>query len=366
MSTIPSGFSPFNSNTGAPIEQNYSLNPSESDEKECTVEAYLKGLSPSFKKNAERLSRATKSIIDGSKFSGNGVKVASNLLLTSGHCVDLSAKNVVFDGTRCNPRVDFAILYDESADVPVPLAVTPNIGKSLQIYFRVIKDQRIQYAKTFTSVEKGSFASRSDVASVKTKQGESGAPRMSMAGNVHAIHQGGQEALKFNDIYSALESSAEKSSDPQHKNAKTILSQITVVDADMALMTRSSLTLTEGDVSEEKSRIGGNVTVNERVNKKEEEHTFGYSEEGIGRGNRSVKIFLKGKQGSNVCYLITPNPHKNPQYNNEGQPSFYKALAKSVVKDYVSSNEDKTQRAFPNQLTVEILGEDYTITMKKE
>lgn len=344
----------------APIAYDFSLYlDNASCNREYTVEEYLR-VQPQLSNIVKRLSAATVALFDTNGYPlGNSVAITSQHLLTSGHCINGRCSAVVFDGAASgNGNLDFKILYfPDGRFTPAPLSVTSGIGNSIQMYskFDMISQRFRQYVKPFAS-DFVHYATRSDLASVRTSHGESGAPRMSLiSGGVHSIHQGESEGLKMIDIYSVLKAAARNTSDPQRQIAATILSQIKVQDVEMSSMFWSPLQLSIGAVDEEKPRIGGSVTISKQVDGKPLVMKFGYSEVGEGRGPRSIAIYVKGKPNSSVTYSISPNPHNNAAYNNDGQTKFYEILAQALANAY--------DEGFLQGGTVKALGQNYKLVI---
>jgi hypothetical protein len=326
---------------------------------EYTLADFFKLAEATSSEVVNRVNQATVSMFNSKgEFYGNAVAIASDLLLTSGHCVPeeqgylrnqtgLVKCKVVFDGSICN--VDFKILQLAKANFkPVELSVSHQMGESAQVYSNVKDNKLVRCVKVFES-DMADYASRSNVASAATAPGESGAPRVSLiSGWVHAIHQGEREGLTINSVYQVLEQSAKNNA-----VAADILKRISVKDLEYRYMDNSVLRLEIGDVVEEKPRLGGKVIVEDKDKKKT---TFGYAEVGTGKGQRWIDIHAEGIKDSKVRYAITPNPHNNHKYNNKGQEGFYGALAKSLANSYQNA------KAFPKRLQGTVYGEVYTCT----
>lgn len=354
---------------GAPISWSSSLHPSESDNngRDILFNSYQSQLSDQETINkVNNLFRAVMPIGEDSyQFSGNCVAIAKDLVLTSGHCIKgqvgfigENVGKVVFDGSP--ERFDFKILqFKDQTFKPFKLDVVPNYGDAIQMYFKMNETSTMElYVRRFESgVE--NYATRSDIASSETKPGESGAPRMSMVnGCVYAIHQGESEGLKINDIHDVLEHVSKNDSDLQRRmNAALILQQATFENLEMKGMSWSPLTLSIGVVEEEKPRVRGSVEVAVKIEKKWKESTFGYVEVGEGKGPRAIQIHEEGVQGSLIQYNIEPNPHANNSYNEGGQSSFYRAIAKSVGEYYLQHNN-----TYSDQGTLKLIGENYKLS----
>ncbi len=345
--------------------------------REIKLEEYLAN-NPHSKASVTALSHATMPVYNmGNHFIGNGVAIAKDLVLVSKHCVNGENGNlghfglgkVVFDGSYERDRLDFIILWVKGANFsPVTLDVVAGVGESIQMYFKPTFSYPYHlemYVKPFESDYSG-YAMRSDRASSKTDAGECGAPRMSlMNGYVHAIHQGESEGLKVNDIYSVLEQASKDNSHPQNEVAKQILQNIQVANLEMKGMEWSPLVLKQGDVYEEKARVNGEIPVTVTIVEKGKSKpktitaTFGYTEIGEGRGPRWITIHKKGTPNSQITYAISPNPHDNKAYNNDGQEGFYKTLAIEVGKYYLLNKNQYFSKGVINHL----LGENYTLTI---
>lgn len=337
---------------------------------EMTVQEFSSKLNPSTCAHVMKLVNATQPLFDrAGHFKGNGVAIAKNLVLTSGHCVDgetgyLGSNGmgkVIFDGSDGQgiDHLDFKILYVEEGHFnPITLDVVPGVGTSIQTYFKHKSASQLhRYVKSFDS-DCGMYASRSDLALTRTDAGESGAPRMSLVnGCVHAIHQGESEGLKVNDIYQALEQASRTPLHPQQKNAAKILKNIDIVNLQMRYLCASSLALNTGKVNEEKARIHSSISFTlENHKKKTIQVVFGYWEIGEGRGNRKITIHKEGVADSCLTYTISPNPHANPKYNKGGQEKFYEDLAKSLGKHYLEHGNQ-----FPDEKEIDVLGETYLL-----
>ena len=355
--------------TGGPISWSSSLLPSvggNNNDGDILFERYVSILSDQEIINkVNNLAQAVMPIGEQiGQFTGNCVVIAEDLVLTSRHCVEnkvgfisKSEGRVVFDGFPENS--DFKILYFKNLRAnPIKLDVVPNCGDSIQMYFKVDESSQLKlYVKRFES-ESGQYAKRSDFAFSKTKPGESGAPRMSMInGYVHAIHQGESEGLKINDIYDLLDRVSKNASDHQCLNAASILKRVHFENLEMKGMYWSSVALAIGDVEEEKPRVQGTITVTVQIGKKWIESTFKYLEVGERRGPRAIRINEEGVEDSLIQYNIDPNPHANKQYNNGGQKSFYRVLAKSVGENYLENS-----KIYPGPGTIEVFGEVYTLS----
>lgn len=328
------------------------------------LENYLKNR-PELSQSVNNLAQATLALFDmENHFTGNCVAIGTNLVLTSKHTVNGGYAlvgnllgEVVFDGSRSG-KLDFKILRVAEANLkPVILDVVPSIGESIQMYFKIEGSGPHRYVKQFESAD-GPYATRSDIGSVPTNPGESGAPRMSLfTGFVHSIHQGEREGLKINDVYSVLEQASRNDIDPQHVTAIEILERINVANLEMSLMSSSTVVLQEGSVAEEKARIARSVKVTVFKNKEKVEATFDYTEIGKpGPRPRWITINRAGVKNSQVKYAIEPNPHDNDAYNKGGQVKFYESIAKAIGRELLEKD------AYPNQGTLELLDEVYTLT----
>ena len=220
----------------------------------------------------QRLVNATIPIFNISQdFTGNGVAIASNLILTSGHCVDgnegIIGENtkfeVIFNGKPYN--LDFKILKTPTDSLyPVMLDVIPRIGQSLQIHFEKLS-KGFKPVINYVESEKTEYVTPSDKITMKTENGQSGAPRMSLNSKaVHAIHQGESEGLKVNAIYHAILYASNHIKDPQNEAAKSILSNVIFMNKDEAHKYCHYYQLETGDVDEETER---GLTIDEVRNK---------------------------------------------------------------------------------------------------
>ncbi len=355
--------------SGAPISWNSSLHPDvegNNNGKVILFDRYRATLSDaSLINKVEKLALAVMPIGEGiDQFTGNCVAIAKDLVLTSWHCIKNQGGfisrhegKVIFDGFPEN--LDFKILEFEDAQFnPIKLDVVPSCGESVQMYFKMNESSQLElYVKRFES-ESGQYAMRSDFASSKTKPGESGAPRMSMInGYVHAIHQGESEGIKINDIHDVLESVSKNTLDHRCTNAASILERVRFENLEMKGMYWSSVALSIGSVDEEKARVQGTITVTVQMRKELVESTFKYLEVGERKGPRAIKINEEGVKNSLIQYNIDPNPHNNTSYNNGGQKNFYRVLAESVGEYYLENGN-----RYPNQGSVKVIGEVYTLT----
>lgn len=303
-----------------------------------------------------RLSQATMPILNASnQFSGNGVAITKDCVLTSGHCVRQPfgwtldphgraiSGEVIFEGKS----LDFKILqFTKAIFQPVACSVTPAIGESVQLYFKKdpISERYAQHVKPFTS-DDGVYATRSDHASVETFRGESGAPRMhSYSGLVHAIHQGEREALKVNDIFLELDTAAHRG----NAVAIQLLRRMEIPDRQMAYISASTIAIRPGNVREEGPHIIGRLTY-DRTH-------FSYAESGNrGGGPRGIEIWKNGAINSKRTYTISPNPHENSKYNGGGQSELYFDIAYAFSQEWEKS---------PTQKVVKSLKENYMVQLQ--
>ena len=316
---------------------------------------YLERADTSLEPYVKKVASATLQITsDMGHFYGNGVVIADDLVLVSGHCFDDAGwvgrfrGKVIFDGASAG--LDFKIVQLEAgADItPVTLDVTPECGSAIQIYFKEEGKGLARYVKSFET-DMSSYAQRSSLASVSTNPGESGAPRMSLnTGHVYAIHQGDGEGLKVCDIYEVLEA-AEERGGYSGRVATEILGKIQVEGLKTRHMDWSSIQLKAGDVREEKpkKRYQYSVTIGDKI--------FGYVENGQGNDKREIHIYVEGVRNSWVKYAIDPDPTSLNAYHNN-IPKFYDTLGKALGESYVQ------QRTFPNAITVWALKNAYTLT----
>ena len=343
---------------------------------EVRIDKYLPRLDNDLTSKVNALAKATLPIFDErEEFKGNCVAIAEHLVLTIGHCIEtgkeyigsLGKGEIIFDGSDGQgiENLDFKILYLAKACLnPVALDVIPNVGTSIQIYFK--EDSQVgvsQYVKPLES-EDSAYATRSDRVFSTTYAGESGAPRMSMTiGAVYAIHQGESEGLKINDIYHALEYASLNRNHSRQKIAAKILKHMHVINLEMKGIYWSPLALRQGWVDEEKARVNGKITFSIKVRdknlKKDKliQEIFGYREIGEGRGNRMIAVHKEGIENSECIYQISPNPHENKKYNKEGQPKFYEILARSLGQYYLE------EKHFPFRGNVNVFGINYLLNM---
>ena len=323
---------------------------------ECRMSEYLETADEVSQSYVKSLASATFSIgsLNGD-FYGNGVAIAEDLVLVSGHCfheegyVGRFRGKVIFDGTL--NHLDFKIVQLEpgSCISPVTLDATPACGNALQLYFKIEASGKLaRYVKSFEA-DMSSYSQRSDIASILTSPGESGAPRMSLTtGCVYAIHQGESEGLKVSDIYEVLEQTSQRGG-LRGAIAAGILDKIDVRGLDMRFMNQSTIQLKSGDVEEEKPRCKGTVQIGN--------YSFGYAEEGEGREKRKIGIYLKGQPNAWIYYAIDDiNPHKKSgRYDNEAL-KFYNELAQKLGENFVENER------YPEEIEVKVFGKEFTLT----
>ena len=322
---------------------------------EYRMSEYLERADTSLESYVKKVASATLPIqSDLGHFYGNGVAIGGDLVLVSGHCFQDAGwlgrfrGKVIFDGASAG--LDFKIVQLETGAIlnPVTLDVTPECGDAIQIYFKVEGDRLVRYVKAFET-DMSPYAQRSNMASVSTNPGESGAPRMSLnTGHVYAIHQGDSEGLKVIDIYEALEA-AEERGGSSGRVATDILNKIQVEGLETRHMDWSSIQLKMGDVREEKpkKRYQQSVTIGN--------NTFGYVEVGQGNDKREIQIYVKGARNSWVKYAIDPDPTSFNAYHNNIS-KFYDTLGKALGESYIEHG------TFPNAITVRALRNEYTLT----
>ncbi len=200
----------------------------------------------------------------GDMFLGNGFFISPMLILTSAHCM-LGEHGYVKVNGRVIPVVviisgvqdftdvlDFCILqinlrgYRHTAYAP--LSVCRAIGTNRHIYIK--EENKNIYYEDYESQHAGGFADRSDVASIQTFSGHSGAARYSLrAKAVHAIHQGSREGLYINDIIIALKDLVIKS---KKGLANTILRLIDIVDEQYLYLEASTISVAPNAVVSER------------------------------------------------------------------------------------------------------------------
>ncbi|WP_042280068.1 hypothetical protein [Candidatus Protochlamydia sp. R18] len=354
------------STVGAPIGDNCG------QKSEYTLDAYWSASCGEIKQTVNSLYQATLPIYnETNRFMGNGVAIATDLLLTSGHCVEgkyahvhsgtrgIFKAEVIFDGSNGElSNLDFKILHVAHANFKfITLDIQPGFGKSIQMYFKEKEGTLNPHVRSFESMG-GSYATRSDQSSSGTNRGESGAPRMSLYnGRVHAIHQGESEGLKVIDIYSALDRASKNKQSSQQVVAQGILRSVTFANRDMVGINTSTVVLELGGVVGEKPGVKGSVPCTVNRDNEEISGLFNYREiTKTGPGPRDITIHRNGVRNSEVTYRISPNPHQNPAYN-KNQDKFYKSLAKSIGEYYLLNNG-----TYPNNHSVFTLGVNYTLT----
>lgn len=180
-------------------------------------------LDPSLKRAIVETKNAVGCIFtDDGQVNGTALIIGRGLILVPKHCFpglngtirfndfQLIEATTIIDG-EFDPvsgfKADYKILFSQKVyDLnlqPAKLSVSVATGSSLQINYQLNEQL---YIIPYQSVDiGGGYATRSDLASVITMNGDSGGARFSMnAKAVHSIHQGESEALKINDIYYSL------------------------------------------------------------------------------------------------------------------------------------------------------------------
>lgn len=320
---------------------------------EYTMSEYLEKADMSLECCVKKVASATLAIRSNmGDFYGNGVAIAEDLILVSGHCFEDTGwvgrfrGKVIFDGASAG--LDFKIVQLEAGErlTPVTLDVTPECGYAIQIYFKEEGERLVRYVKSFET-DMSPYAQRSSMATVSTNPGESGAPRMSLnTGHVYAIHQGDSEGLKVSDIYEVLEA-AEERGGASGKVATEILDKIQIEGLETRHMNWSSIQLKAGDVREEKTRYKNTKTIGNT--------TFEYIEVGQGKEKRKIGIHVEGVKGPWVYYAIDPDPKTLNKYHNL-IPKFYDSLGLALGESYVQ------HRTFPNEMPAMALNNEYILT----
>lgn len=162
-------------------------------------------------------------LTDDQQPNGSALYIGGHFVISPKHCfpqeegfiyfkaVNRSLKAVTLIDGELDPspefRADYKILrLEEVNNLKAPsLSVGIAAGGGLQINYQV--DGEL-YITPYQSQEIGQgYATRSDLASVRTINGDSGGSRFSMlAKAVHAFHQGESEALKVNDLFHSIAS----------------------------------------------------------------------------------------------------------------------------------------------------------------
>ncbi|WP_042280825.1 hypothetical protein [Candidatus Protochlamydia sp. R18] len=291
-------------------------------------------------------------------FQGNCFAIAPDLLLTCQYCLEegeirgtFGAGKVIFDGIRyCG--LDFAVLWVEGGRFnPVTLDSDIHVEESIQMYHKPEGLALNKYVKLFTSESK-LYATPGNFAFSQTDPGESGAPRMSLRnGYVHTMHQGNGEGLTMNAFYAILVQAQNEGSG----NANYILSNIKMEHLATRIVNWSSLIIRSGDV-EEKPRINEDVRICDPKNSRKVLATFHCREVGEGKGNRWITIYKKGIANSEITYAISPNPHINKTYKNDGEKEFYRTLAVSIGTYYLSN------KAYPIEWAIKLYNQNFILT----
>ncbi|WP_213105203.1 trypsin-like peptidase domain-containing protein [Candidatus Protochlamydia amoebophila] len=291
-------------------------------------------------------------------FQGNCFAIAPDLLLTCRHCLEegeirgpFGTRKVIFDGVMyCG--LDFAVLWVEGGRFnPVTLDSDSDVEESIQMYHKPKGLTLNKYVKPFTSESK-LYAKRGNFAFSQTDPGESGAPRMSLRnGYVHTMHQGNGEGLTMNAFYAILMQAQNEGSG----NANYILSNIKVEHLATRIVNWSSLIIRSEDVAE-KPRINEDVRICDPKNPQKVLATFHFREVGERKGNRWITIYKKGIENSEITYGISPNPHVNKTYKNDGEKEFYRTLAVSIGTYYLSN------KTYPIEGTIKVYNQNFILT----
>ncbi|WP_075882588.1 serine protease [Candidatus Protochlamydia sp. W-9] len=292
-------------------------------------------------------------------FQGNCFAIAPDLLLTCRHCLEereirgtFGTGKLIFDGIRyCG--LDFAVLWVEGGRFnPVSLDSDSDVEESIQMYHKTEGLSLNKYVKLFTSESKPYAMPGNFVFSQTTDPGESGAPRMSLRnGYVNIMHQGNGEGLTMNAFYAILVQAQNEGSG----NANYILSKIEIEHLATRIVNWSSLIIRSGDV-EEKPRINEDVRICDPKNPQKVLATFHCREVGEGKGNRWITIYKKGIANSEITYAISPNPHINNIYKNDGEKKFYRTLAISIGTYYLSNN------TYPIEGAIKLYNQNFILT----
>jgi hypothetical protein len=83
-----------------------------------------------------------------------------------------------------------------------------------------------------------------------------------------------------------------------------------------------------------------------------------YGEASFGT-NRGLAVAIEGQAGSNVTFMIKPNPHnEDSKYYNKNQAEFYKLAATAVAK---KATEKDGKWTLPASVKIDVNGHDYTL-----
>ena len=183
---------------------------------------------PCSREENEAVSKTIKAIgcvlTDDRQPNGSALYIGGNFVISPKHCfpqmkgwihfkeVDgfsVEATTIIDGELDPSPafRADYKILrLKEVRDLKAPpLSVGTAVGGGLQMNYQVDGELRITPYQS-QDIGRG-YATRSDLASVITTDGDSGGSRFSMLVQaVHAFHQGEREAFKVNDIYHSIAS----------------------------------------------------------------------------------------------------------------------------------------------------------------
>lgn len=199
-------------------------------------------------------------IVNRATNMGNAILLSPEFVLVSGHCFKgdscylkfpafggLYRANLFYEG-----RLDFKILLLSRPIVafnPARLSVSISCGRSLQLYYRADNKLRV---KEYRSDDRGGYMSRSDLASVRTYYGESGAARYSLTQRaIHAIHQGESEGLTMNAIVNELTSVKRYRQEHSPGCAGRILATLNIVDLALLGLNASSIPIEPNVVTPE-------------------------------------------------------------------------------------------------------------------
>jgi hypothetical protein len=83
-----------------------------------------------------------------------------------------------------------------------------------------------------------------------------------------------------------------------------------------------------------------------------------YGEASFGT-NRGLAAAIEGQAGSNVTFMIKPNPHnEDSKYYNKNQADFYKQAATALVKKITEKNG---KWEYPASVKIDVNGHDYSL-----
>lgn len=225
-------------------------------------------------KNQQIINRVANAVgcilTNDNQVNGSALLIHNNFALVPKHCFPFDKGKIKFgslpspvdaesflDGDLDVPkefRSDFKIVYivDTYNLISAPLSVDSPFGKGVQLNYQL--DGNLYALPYESSGSVGGYATRSDLSSVITINGDSGGARLSWnSGGVCSIHQGQSEALTINQIYHTIEMISKSNTNLQCR-ALEILSALSenIVDMPMLRMQNSTVYLHPNQVIPER------------------------------------------------------------------------------------------------------------------